>query len=69
MKILKWVTLKGKSSEVYVLKLHKTTYGQKNAAQVWNNYLITKLKKIGFKQSKIDRCVFYKGKVIYALYT
>ena len=27
------------------------------------------MKKIGFKQSKIDECVFYKGKVVYALYT
>ena len=30
MKIPKWVSLKGKSSEAYVLKLHKNTYGQKN---------------------------------------
>ena len=27
------------------------------------------MKKIGFKKSKIDECVFYKGKVMYALYT
>ena len=27
------------------------------------------LKKIGFKQSKVDECVFYKGKFVYALYT
>ena len=69
MKIPKGVTLKGKGSEAYVLKLHKNTYGQKNAGRVWNDYLVAKLKKIGFKQSSIDRCVFYKGKVVYALYT
>ena len=69
MKIPKGVTLKGKSSEAYVLKLHKNTYGQKNAGRVWNDYLVAKLKKIGFKQSNIDGCVFYKGKGVYALYT
>ena len=69
MKIPKGVTLKGKSSEAYVLKLHKNTYGQKNAGRVWNDYLVAKLKKIGFKQSSIDRCVFYKGKGMYAVYT
>ena len=26
------------------------------------------MKKVGFKQSKIDECIFYKGKVIYVLY-
>ena len=25
--------------------------------------------KVGFKQSKIDECVYYRGNVIYVLYT
>ena len=69
MKIPKGVKLAGKESEDYVLKLHKNTYGQKNAGRVWNEYLVKKLKQIGFKQSKIDECVFYKGTVMYVLYT
>ena len=69
MKIPKGVNLINKSSEDYVLKLHKNTYGQKNAGRVWNKYLVNKLTKIGFKQSKVDECVFYKGKVMYVLYT
>ena len=53
----------------YVFKVHRNLYGQKNAGRVWNDYLVDKLLKIGFKQSKIDRCVFYHGNVMYALYT
>jgi hypothetical protein len=52
------------------LKLHKNVYGQKNAGQVWNEYLVDKLiNKLGFKQSKIDECVFYRGTTMYVLYT
>ena len=69
MKILKGVSLKGKSSEAYVLKLHKNKYGQKNAGRVWNDYLVKKLIKIELKQSQLDKRVFYKGRVVYALYT
>ena len=29
----------------------------------------TLIDKVGFKQSKVDECVFYKGNVIYVLYT
>jgi hypothetical protein len=35
----------------------------------WNQYLAVKLEKIGFKQSKVDACVFYRGNVMYVLYT
>jgi hypothetical protein len=58
---------KGKDS---VLKVHRNIYGQKQAGRVWNKYLVDRLvNKVGFKQSKIDECVFYKGNVIYVLYT
>ena len=36
---------------------------------MWNQYLVKKLTSIGFKQSTIDECLFYKGRVMYALYT
>ncbi len=54
----------------YVLKVHRNIYGQKQAGRIWNQYLVNKLtEKVGFVQSKVDECVFYRGKTMYALYT
>ena len=54
----------------YVLQLHRNVYGQKQAGRVWNKYLVNKLtNELKFKQSRIDECVFYRGKTIYVLYT
>ena len=54
----------------YALKLHKNVYGQKQAGRVWNNHLVDILtKRVGFVQSKVDACVFYRGKTMYVLYT
>jgi hypothetical protein len=54
----------------HVLKIHRNIYGQKQAGRVWNQYLTSKLKnELGFKQSKIDECIFYRGKTLYMLYT
>ena len=52
-----------------VLKLHCNLYGQKQAGRVWYEYLRKQLvTKAGFLQSKHDECLFYCGKVMYALY-
>jgi hypothetical protein len=59
----------GGKNEDYVLQIRKNIYGQKQVGRVWNQYLVKKLKKIGFVQSKIDECVFYRGRVMYVLYT
>ena len=68
MKVSAGVKLKqGKKSDC-VLKVHKNIYGQKQAGRVWFEYLTEKLFEIGFKQSKHDACLFYIGKVLYALY-
>ena len=54
----------------YVLNTHHNIYGQKQAGRVWNHYLVKKLvNEIGFKQSKVDKCVFYSGQTLYVLYT
>ena len=53
----------------YVLQLHKNVYGQKQAGRVWNEYLHEKLLQIGFIQSKYDECVYFRGRVMYVLYT
>ena len=59
----------GNSSD-YALKIHRNIYGQKQAGRVWNRYLVNKLvNELGFEQSKVDECLFYRGKVVYALYT
>ena len=52
-----------------VLKLHLNLYGQKQAGRVWYEYLRKWLvTKAGFIQSKHDECLFYWGKVMYALF-
>jgi hypothetical protein len=57
-------TTEGNSKD-HVLKLLKNIYGQKQAGRVWNEYLVDKLNSIGFKQSLIDDCVFYRGNIIF----
>jgi hypothetical protein len=59
------------SDKDYVLKVEKNIYGQKQAGRVWNKHLVSKLtsKAIGFTQSTVDECVFYKGRSVYVLYT
>lgn len=53
----------------YVLKIHRYVYSKKVSGRVWNQYLTKKLiQKIGFKESKVNECVFYKGNTIYLLY-
>ena len=52
-----------------VLKLHRNLYRKKQAGHVWYEYLRKRLvTKAGFVQSKHDECLFYCGKVMYALY-
>jgi hypothetical protein len=59
-----------KGSEEQVLKIHRNIYGQKQAGRVWYQYLRHKLiHELKFTQSKIDECVFYRGKTLYVLYT
>ena len=69
MSIPAGVTIEGKNPKDYVLKCNKNIYGQRQAGRVLNRYLIGKLKKIGFRQSRIDSCVLYRGNTIYVLYT
>ena len=60
----------GKSKRDYVLKLHANLYGQKQAGRVWYQHLSRRLvEQVGFTKSAVDECVFYRGQVIYVLYT
>ena len=56
------------SSKDHVLMLLANLYGQKQAGRVWNSYLVDKLCSIGFQQSLIDECVFYRDYVIFIVY-
>ena len=56
------------SGDTHVLKLFRNLYGQRQAGRVWNQYLDAGLVKIGFVQSDIDPCVYYKGSTIFACY-
>ena len=69
MKIPKGFEVEGENKGEYFFKIKKNTYGQKQAGRVWNKHMCAKLEKVGFKQSIIDECVFYKEDMIYVLYT
>ena len=59
----------GIDRKAVVLKLHRNLYGQKQAGRVWYEYLRKRfITKAGFVQSKHNECLFYWGKVMYALY-
>ena len=56
------------NGKTHVLKLLKNLYGQKQAGRVWNQHLVKRLKAIGFQQSKVDECVFFRDNVIFIVY-
>jgi len=69
MKIPKGFEVEGAKKDEFCFKLRRNLFGQKQAGRVWNKYLVGKLTKLGFRQSKVDECVFYKDRMIYVLYT
>ena len=70
MKIPRVFEIENGNLDDYILELHRNVYGQKQAGRVWNKYLSDILiKRVGFVQSKVDECVFYRGNVMYVLYT
>lgn len=70
MRIPRGFTLDGVDDPTkYVLKVKRNTYGGKDSGRTWFLYLRGKLLKLGFEQSKFDECVFYKGAMMYILYT
>ena len=62
------INVKHGNSKDHVLQLLTNLYGQKQAGRVWNAYLIEKLRKIGFSQSLVDNCVFYRDDIIFIVY-
>jgi hypothetical protein len=69
MEIPKGYKVEGGDTKAHILKIHKNIYGQKQAGNAWNDYLVKKLVAIGFVQSRVDPCLFFRGRTLYALYT
>ncbi|GFH44538.1 hypothetical protein CTEN210_01012 [Chaetoceros tenuissimus] len=68
MKLPAGIKIDGVTNRTHCLQLLRNLYGQKQAGRVWNRFLVEGLLNIGFKQSTIDECVFYKGNVIFFVY-
>jgi hypothetical protein len=67
MEIPRGFTVEGDPKE-YALKLEKNLYGLKQAGRVWNLHLTRQLLELGFSQSAVDQCVFYKGTCVLLIY-
>ena len=56
------------SRKTHCLLLEKNIYGQRQAGRIWNQYLHDGLVARGFKQSKIDMCLYYRKRVALLFY-
>ena len=54
--------------KTHVLQLLKNIYGTRQAGRIWNKHIHAGLIERGFRQSTVDHCVYYKGKVVFLLY-
>ena len=68
MELPQGIQTKHGNSKDHVLKLPQNFYGQKQAGWVWNHHLTAKLLEVGFTQSLIDNCVFYRGDTTFIVY-
>ena len=57
------------SRKTHCLELKKNLYGQRQAGRVWNEYLHNGLLARGFRQRKVDMCLYYRGSVSLMIYT
>ena len=69
MNISKVIEVKNYSK--WVVKSKNNIYVQGQSGRVWNKILVEKLTSSAFRsrQSKVEICVFHRGKIIYILYT
>jgi hypothetical protein len=67
MEIPRGFTVDGNPKD-YALRLEKNLYGLKQAGRVWNLHLTRQLIELGFVQSSVDPCVFYKGNCVLLIY-
>ena len=61
-------TIKGVDPNKHLLKLQKNLYGLKDGQVTWHEHIKTGILFRGFRQSKVDPCLFIKGTVLLVLY-
>jgi hypothetical protein len=65
MQFPRGATLPGVHRSTHCLKLEKNLHGTRQAGQVWNRHLVEgPVNKMKFKQSAVNKCVFYRGTTI-----
>ena len=60
----------GSDKNSHCLKVLKNIYGQKQAGRIWNIHLnkILTSKRVGFEQSSVDDCLYFRGTTILLIY-
>ena len=56
------------SSRSHCLHVVKNIYGGKDAGRTWNQHLVKGMKELGFQQSDVDECVFYRDTTVFFVY-
>ena len=59
---------KGMTRKSHMLKVKRNVYGQKQAGQVWNQYMDQGMRARGFTPNKFHPCLYYKGSVVFLVY-
>ena len=68
MQLLAGTTIQGMDPKKHLLKLQKNLYGLKVGQATWHEYIKAGLLSRGFRQSKVDPCLFIQGTVLLVLY-
>ena len=68
MKFPKGLNTKEGAGRTHILQLLKNQYIQNYTGCVWNHHLNDALRAIGFKQSGVKECVWYRDKTIFLYY-
>ena len=68
LQLLDGIETESRNSRTHVLKLLRNVYGQKQSGKVWADFLSENLFKIGFEWSKIYKCMFYRGNLLFLVY-
>ena len=53
---------------IYVLNLLRNMYGQNQSGIIWAGFLSDNLFKIGFEKINIEKCMFYRGNLVFLVY-
>ena len=52
----------------YVLNLLRNMYGHNQSGTIWADFISDNLFKIGFERINIDKCMFYRGNLVFLVY-